>query len=132
LGFYYYLSAIGMTHLPLSAQEHKYVHDFESLWKIIGNLDRAQRYSAYFRILDPLSPQVIACIGSVRVNCKPKITAYLKMKKKKRFVSGDDLNALGFKNGIRFKKILTQVWHLQLDGKVKNKKEALIIAKRMK
>ncbi|MBN2621164.1 CCA tRNA nucleotidyltransferase [candidate division WOR-3 bacterium] len=132
MGFYYYLAAIDMAHLPLTAREHKYVHDFRSIWKIIGNLDRAQKKSAYFRILDPLSPQIIECIGSIRVNCKPKIAAYLNVKKKKRFITGDDLNALGYKNGQLFKKILTQAWYLQLDGKIKNKKEALALAKRMK
>lgn len=132
MGLYYYLASSDVPPLPLAAPEQRFVREFRSLWKIVSNLDRAQNSSTYFRILDPLSPQIIECIEQIRTNFKPKVNAYKKAIKKKRFVTGDDLTALGFKGGKRLKKILTQLWYFQLDGKIKNRKDALAYAMRMK
>ncbi len=48
------------------------------------------------------------------------------------FLQGRDLLSIGYKPSVEFKKILSYIYDLQLDGKVKNKQEAILIAKEMK
>lgn len=132
MGLYYYLSVVDIHDLPLSTEEQKYVRAFRSFWKYIGNLEKATKFSTFYRILEPLPRDIIDCIKEVRANLKLKVDFYKKSKKRKRFVTGNDLKKLGYKGEKRFKKVLNNIWYLQLDGKLKTKKEALAYAKKIK
>jgi tRNA nucleotidyltransferase (CCA-adding enzyme) len=131
IGLYYYLSVINVHSIPLSTQEQRFVRAFRSFWKIVGNLEKASRYSTFYRILHPLPREIIDCIQRVRANLKPKVDFYKKSLKRKRFLSGNDLKRLKIKGKNRYQTIITNVWYLQLDNKIKSRKEALAYVKKI-
>jgi len=132
MGFYYYLSVVDLHTLPLSTQEQRYVRSFRPFWKIVGNLEKASKFSTFYRILEPLPREIIDCIKQVRANLKLKVDFYKKSKKRKRFVTGNDLKSMGYKGEKRFKKVLNNMWYMQLDGKIKTRKEALAYVEKIK
>ncbi len=73
--------------------------------------------------------------------CKYKKANYLEKRVKilglwenapRAFIKGRDLLELGYAPSKKFKKILSHLYELQLDGKITTKQEALLIAKNMK
>jgi len=132
MGFLYYLSAIKINALPISAEERKIVKDFHYLWKIISNLEKATKFSTFYRILHPMSDEVIDSISILRVNLKPKITLYRRLKKKKPFINGRDIKRFSRTSKKDFKRLLDRLWFMQLDGKITSRKDALAYVKKMK
>ena len=49
----------------------------------------------------------------------------------KCFVNGDDIEALGIPRGRIYANVLTEIFHKQLEGKIKNRAEALKELKRL-
>jgi tRNA nucleotidyltransferase (CCA-adding enzyme) len=131
MGLYYYLSVINVHTIPLSAKEQRYVRAFRSFWKVIGNLEKASRFSTFYRILHPLPRDIIDCIKQVRANLKPKVDFYKKSLKRKHLITGHDLKKAKIKDEKRYQKVLNNIWYLQLDGKIKTRKAALAYVKKL-
>lgn len=84
--------------------------------------------SQIFRILEPLSYEVIILISSKENNRNvlKRIEDFLKIYNKVKIsFKGSDLKALGAVPGPKFKKILRQVLYKKLNGKIKTKEEEL-------
>ncbi|MEO0206473.1 MAG: hypothetical protein ABIL22_07345, partial [candidate division WOR-3 bacterium] len=79
--------------------------------------------------LSVIDDKVVKIIPKVYPELKQKIRQYNSLKKNKPFIDGKDLQKLNIKPGPRFKEILTRMYKLQLNGKIKSKKMALTFLK---
>mgnify|MGYP005840197357 CR=1 FL=1 len=126
LKYYYFLNLIGTTEdLPLSNQDKKIINDIKKLSKLKRDLKKAKTNSTIFYLLSKIDEKVLDIIPALYPELKQKIKLYRSLKKIKPLVNGKDLMEIGIKQGSNFKKILTHLYRLQLDGKIKDKKTAL-------
>lgn len=107
----------------------------ENFPKIKKELSRkCVRPSVAYRILEPLSHEVILCAmiasGDKRV-CGHIEDFFLKHSGHRLGVKGEDLVRLGVKPGPPFKKILEDLLNAKIDGKVRDKNEELFLAQKM-
>jgi len=122
---YFYLSKLKCFNFPITSAEKRLVKDFHDFNNTIARLDKAIKHSAIFAILSPISSEIIDIMPAALSRLKRNVRIFRQLKKKKLFVTGNDLKRLGYKPGAKFRSILNQIRDWQFDGKIKNRKEAL-------
>lgn len=129
---YSYLSKLDTNKLPLSNEEKKIINALNKIGSTISRLEKASKNSTTYNILHSISGQIIVMIPSIRPELRGKINNYLKVKKIKPFITGNDLKKSGVKPGRKFKYLLKKMLNLQLDKKIKCRKEAIQYLKNLK
>ncbi len=122
---YFYLSKLKCFNFPITSDEKRLVKDFHDFSNTIARLDKATKHSAIFAILSPISSEIIDIMPAALPKLKRNIRIFQQLKKKKLFVTGNDLKRLGYKPGAKFRNILNKMRDWQFDRKIKNRKEAL-------
>lgn len=129
---YFYLSRLKSDRFPLTKEEKKKVADFRRFSEIVSRLSRTSRASKIYQLLSPLNIDVVKVIPLIKPRLRTKVKKFLALRKKKAFISGNDLLKLGFKPGKRFKHLLESLFMEQLDKKLKTRKEAIAYLKKQK
>lgn len=115
--------------LTLSRVEQKIVsQSAKSYPRLLRDLSaKGMTISRMYRLLCPLRPEVQCYLmAAASPPLSRKMAAYfLKTKKAQPWVRGKDLQALGIPAGFRYSFILLEALNGQLDGKLKNRQEAL-------
>ncbi len=122
---YFYLSKLKYFKFPITSAEKCLVKDFHDFGNTIARLDKTTKHSAIFAILSPISSEVIDIMPAVLPKLRRHVRIFRQLKKKKLFVTGNDLKRLGYKPGVKFRSILNRMRDWQFDRKIKNRKEAL-------
>ncbi|MGQ9465538.1 MAG: CCA tRNA nucleotidyltransferase [bacterium] len=125
LKYYYFLNLIGTEDLPLSNQEKRIINDLKKLNKLKRAIKMAKTNSEIFFLLSEIDEKVLNVIQTLDPELKQKIRLYRSLRKIKPLVNGKDLIKIGIKQDSNFKKILSRLYRLQLDGKINDKKTAL-------
>jgi len=129
---YLYLSKLDTDGFPLKTEERDMMQDLNKIGSTISRLEKASTNSTICNILYPISDQIIEIIPLIHQKLKGKINTYSKLKKIKPFIKGNDLKKLGVRQNRKFKNLLRKMLDLQLDKKIKSKKEAIQYLKNMK
>ncbi len=108
------------------------MQDLNKIGSTISRLEKASTNSTICNILYPISDQIIEIIPLIHQELKGKINTYSKLKKIKPFIKGNDLKKLGVRQNKNFKNLLRKMLDLQLDKKIKSKKEAIQYLRNMK
>ncbi|MDD5019389.1 MAG: hypothetical protein PHH75_06025 [Candidatus Omnitrophica bacterium] len=90
--------------------------------------------SHIYRLLEPLAYEVIVLIYalSTKAIIRKRIRDFLLIYHGTRLhVRGEDLAGLGSRPGPHFKKVLTGLLYAKVDGKVRDRQEELVLAKRL-
>lgn len=122
---YLYLSKLDLKELPLSAKERRIVNDFKKLNRISSRLKKAKKNSKIYRILSSVSEEVIDSLSLIYPEVSPQIKLYLKLKKIRPFIRGNDLKRVKIKPESRYKRLLKRLYDYQLDKQIKTRREAL-------
>ncbi len=125
LKYYYFLNLIGAENFPLSNQEKKIINDLKKIDELRKTIKYAKRNSALFYTLNKIDERVINEIPKIFPDLKNLVRRYHSLKKIKPLINGEDLKKIGIRPGSDFNRILSEIYQLQLDGKIKNKKTAL-------
>lgn len=125
LKYYFFLGLIGAENFPLSNQEKKIINDIKKIDGLQKTIKYAKTNSALFYTLTKIDEKVINEIPKIFPDLKSSVRRYNYLKKIKPLINGEDLKKIGIKPGSDFKRILSEIYQLQLDGKIKNKKTAL-------
>ncbi len=126
---YYYLAKLDTGKMPLTNDEKILMRDFAKLEKIIEQLAKATNNSSIYSVLSPINEDVIANIPSVQPELEEEIKVYRKIKRTTPLISGKDLKKIGFKPEKKYQTVLRKIFDLQIDNKIKNKKQALNLIK---
>jgi tRNA nucleotidyltransferase (CCA-adding enzyme) len=126
---YFYLSKINTIKFPLTTEERKAMHHVSNIENLIVQLNKTTKNSALYSLLSPVDPEIIILLLSVRPDVQDKVNLFIKLKKIKPFIKGNDLKRLGYKPGARFKLLLHKIFTMQLDKQVKSKREAIAFLK---
>ncbi len=122
---YFYLSKLKCFNFPITSAEKRLVKDFHDFSNTVARLDKATKHSAIYAILSPISSEIIDIMPAALPKLKRNVKIFQQLKKKKLFVTGNDLKRLSYKPGAKFRSILNQMRDWQFDRKIKNRKEAL-------
>jgi len=129
LKYYYFLNLIGAESFPLSNQEKKIINDLKKLAALRKLIKRTTTNSSLYYTLNGFDEKVIKVISKLYPDLKYAIQRYQSLKKTKPLINGKDLKKLRIKTGPAFKEILTKIYKLQLDRKIRNKKTAIVFLK---
>ena len=129
LKYYYFLNLIGAESFPLSNQEKKIINDLKKLAALRKLIKRTTTNSSLYYTLNGFDEKVIKVISKLYPDLKYAIQRYQSLKKTKPLINGKDLKKLRIKTGPAFKEILTKIYKLQLDRKIRNKKTAIAFLK---
>ncbi|MEO0129202.1 MAG: hypothetical protein ABIL02_03085 [candidate division WOR-3 bacterium] len=129
LRYYYFLSLLE-DNFPLSNEEARLVSNFRNFEKIKQGIKRAEKNSEIYYSLNNVDKRVIRTIFSLYKSLRPKIRKFYRLSRIKPLLNGDDLNELKVRPGPIFRVILTGIHKLQLDKRIKDKKEAIGMVKK--
>ena len=88
-------------------------------------LSRASKRSVIYSILYPATEELLEAIALLKPELESKINTFQKLTKIKPFVTGRDLRKYNIKPEKQYAKVLKNLFALQLDRKIKNRKEAI-------
>jgi tRNA nucleotidyltransferase (CCA-adding enzyme) len=99
----------------------------------LSGRNRMLKSTIYKRLTGlPLEVLLLILSKSKNPRLKKRVILYLTTLRKVRIkITGEDLKGLGLLPGPQFKKVLNKIFEARLDGRVKNKKEEWIMAKRL-
>ncbi|MGB9721529.1 MAG: CCA tRNA nucleotidyltransferase [bacterium] len=129
LRYYYFLCLIDAENFPLSNQEKKIINDLRKLNITAKIVREAKDNSTLFYALKEIDKEVINRMCQIYPDLNQKIQRYYSLKKIKPLLNGKDLKKIKIEPGPQFREILTRIYKLQLNGKIKNKKLALTFLK---
>jgi tRNA nucleotidyltransferase/poly(A) polymerase len=122
---YYLLGRTGIKALPLNRKEAKLSAESVNLRHLARRTRKLARNHELYRRLSPLEPETVALLPAVDPALKDRVKKFLRLKKIKPVVTGQDLKRLGLKPGPLYREILQRLFFLQLDGKLRKKGPAL-------
>jgi len=132
ISIYLYFSKINTKYFPLKNYERKIMKELDKIDITISKLEKTSKRSNIYKILSPLSEDVINALPYLSPRLRKKIELFQKSRKMKSYVTGNDLKRLGIKPGRRFKYLLKKMHYLQLDGEIPSRKKALRYLKNLK
>lgn len=124
LKYYYFLSLLE-DNFPLSSEEAKLVSNFRNIEKIKQGIKRAETNSELYYTIHNVDKKVIKALFVMYKSLRHKIRRFYGLNRIKPLINGEDLKRLKIKPGPIFREMLTGVHKLQLDKKIKSKKEAM-------
>jgi tRNA nucleotidyltransferase (CCA-adding enzyme) len=131
-GFYYYLARIKANTMPITTEEKKIIKDMNNLPHILARLEKTKKTSTIYYTLCDVSESVLESIEQLRPGLVDKMKIFRRSKKIKPYITGNDLKHRGFLAGKEYKRILRTVHVLQLDKKIRSRKQALQYLKSVK
>ena len=132
LALYYFLSKLNRHSIPLAKHEQKIVADFRIISDTIAKLNKASKRSTIFSLLSSLADETVYALPQIKPDLQEKIAVFNNLKKIKPLITGKDLRRYGFKEEKKYQRILKKVFNLQLDKKIRNRKQAIECLKAMK
>ncbi len=129
LKYYHFLSLLE-DNFPLSNEEAKIVSNFRNFERIKQSLKRAKSNSEIYYSLHNVDKSLIRTIFLLYKSLRTKIRKFYALNNIKPLLNGDDLKDLKIKPGPIFREILTGIHKMQLDKKIKTKKEAKEVVKK--
>ncbi len=132
LAFYFFLSKLTKPSIPLTKDEQKIVADFRLISEIITKLNKASKRSTIYSILSPIADEVIEALPQIKPELHEKTKTFNNLQRVKPLITGKDLRRYGFQEDRRFQKILKKTFDMQLDKKLRNRKQAIEYLKAMK
>ncbi len=130
--FYFLLSRLPKNSLPLAKESREIVDDFRNMHKIMLKLSRASKRSAIHSILRPVSRELVEAMALLKPELSQKAKIFHRMIKEKPLITGQDLRKYSIGPNHKYSKILNRLFELQLDNKLKNRKEAIAYLKSLK
>lgn len=130
--FYFLLSKLPKNTLPLSKESKKVVDDFRNINNVITKLSRASKRSAIYSILSPVTEELTEAVTLIKPDLTEKMKSFRKMSKTKPFITAKDLKKYNIKPQKQYANILKKLFALQLDRKIKNRREAIAHLKTIK
>lgn len=121
---YYFLSQIDKLSYPLSTVDKQIVRDFRNVNRILFLLKEVHTNSEIFRLLSRFSFPVVQSLPAFDRQARFKVKIYLKLLRTKPLIDGNDLKRLNLPPGPIYRRLLEQLYFLQLDGKIRTKREA--------
>ncbi len=125
----YFLSVIGPESFPLTSPERKLSAQLSHGRQACCRLARARSNSQIYHILSRFSLPAVDRLPAFDPRLRSKMETYKKLRLIKPLVNGRDLKRLGIPTGPRYRLILDKLHDLQLDKKVRTKREALALIK---
>lgn len=129
---YFLLSKLPKNSIPLSNESKRIVDDFRSIGSIMTKLSRAGKQSAIYSILYPATKELLEAITLLKPELANKINTFQRLKKIKPFITGKDLKKYNIKPQKQYAKLLKNLFALQLDRKLKTRKDAIAHLKTFK
>lgn len=129
LKYYYFLSLLE-DNFPLSNEEAMIVSNFRNIEKIKQGIKRAGTNSELYYALHNVDKKVIRALFVLYKSLRHKIRKFYGLNRIKPLINGEDLKRLKIKPGPIFREILTGIHKMQLDKKIKDKKEAIRMVKK--
>ncbi|MFA6357651.1 MAG: hypothetical protein WCY09_03160 [Candidatus Omnitrophota bacterium] len=118
-----------------SGEEKRIVSYHQARFKLIKSLSKKSVLPAsIFFMLEPLSYETIILLRAVsqNENLKKYVADFIEIYNGMRLcVSGNDLSGLGVLPGPRYKKIFAQALEAKLNGRVRNRKEELVLIRKL-
>jgi len=130
--FYFLLSKLPKNTLPLSKESKRIVDDFRNINSVIAKLGRASKRSAIYSILSPVTQELTEAVMLVKPDLADKMKTFRKISKIKPFITAKDLKRYNIRPQKQYAKILKKLFTLQLDRKIKNRREAIAHLKTIK
>ncbi len=125
----YFFSVIGPQAFPLASAERKLSLELSHGRQACYKLARARSNSRIYHILSRFSLPALDRLPAFDPQLRSKMETYKKLRLIKPFVNGRDLKRLGIPTGPRYRLILDKLHDLQLDKKVRTKRETLALIK---
>lgn len=126
---YYFLSLL-KEDFALSDDEAKLISNFRNIERIRTGMIKAKMNSNLYYTLCNIDDRVTRAILRLYPELRRKIRRFYILRKVKPLLSGQDLLNLKIKPGPVFREILSGIHKMQLDKKIKGKKEALEVVKK--
>ncbi len=120
---YYYFLSLMKEDFPLSNQETKIINDFKKLDNIRRDIQSTKRNSQLYYLLINIDEKVVKTISALYPGLSYKIKKFYALKKIKPLISGEDLKKMNIQPGPVFKELLNGIHKMQLDRKIKNRKQ---------
>jgi tRNA nucleotidyltransferase/poly(A) polymerase len=130
--FYFLLSKLPKNTLPLSKESKRIVDDFRNINSVMTKLSRASKRSAIYSILSPVTEELTEAVTLIKPDLAEKMKSFRKMSKIKPFITAKDLKKYNIKPQKQYSNILKKLFTLQLDRKIKNRREAIAHLKTIK
>jgi tRNA nucleotidyltransferase (CCA-adding enzyme) len=124
LAFYFFASKIKKNRLPLIKKDQEVIADFRKISDVIARLHKTNKRSTIYTILSPISGEAIEVALSIKPDLKEKIDGFRRMQKIRPLVNGKDLGRYGIKPGKEYARLLRKIFTLQLDRKIRTRKQA--------
>ncbi|MBE0432522.1 CCA tRNA nucleotidyltransferase [candidate division WOR-3 bacterium] len=131
LAFYFLLSKLPRNMLPLTREMKKVVDGFRKIEDTMDKLHRSGTKSKIYNALSPVAEEVIEAMPIVNPQLSDKTKIFHNLRHVKPFITGKDLKKYGFKPENMYSKILHSVFLLQLDKKLKSRRDALAYLKNL-
>jgi len=110
---------------PITVSQLKSAKEIKRVERIVAELKRIKKRSACYRTLSRLEPTTIEMIKELYPELKTKIRQFKRDVLLKPLITGSDLLNLGLKPSPLFRRILDRIRVLQVDRKIRSKKEAM-------
>jgi tRNA nucleotidyltransferase/poly(A) polymerase len=95
-------------------------------------LNRTNKRSAIYSILYPATEELVEAIALLKPELTSKIKTFQRLTKIKPFITGKDLRKYNINPEKQYANVLKNLFALQLDRKLKNRKEAIAHLKTFK
>lgn len=93
-------------------------------------LKSAKQASKIYKLLEDMPEEALMFVMAIVPSAKPKIDKFLKVYKKVQIsIKGRELEKLGVKQGLLYKKLLSETLYAKLDKKIKTKKDEIEFVK---
>lgn len=130
--FYFLLSRLPRNMLPLTRDTKKVVDGFRKIEDTMDKLSRSGTKSKIYSALSPVAEEVIEAVPILNPQLGDKTKIFRNLRHVRPFITGRDLKKYGFKPENMYSKILHNVFLLQLDRKLKSRRDALAYLKNLR
>ena len=123
--FYFFVSRLSRNRIQLSKDAQRIVSDFRMITETMMKLSKTSKKSTIYNILSPIATEVIEAIPLIKPELHDKVQVFHNLKRLKPYVTAKDLRKYGFIPNKQYARLLHKIYTLQLDKKLKNRKQAL-------
>jgi len=129
--FYFFVSRLSKNRIQLPKDVQRIVGDFRVITDTMSKLSKTNKRSTIYTILSPLAMEVVEAIPLIKPELHDKVQSFHNLKKLKPFVKANDLRKYRSIPDKQYARLLRKIFALQLDKKLKNRKQALEYIKKL-